>query len=209
VDLKQSFDAQERVTSEQRDSNGDCKLDTWLSFENGRLVLQAQDTKGLGKPDVLNHLDAKGNIIVQEVASDGRRPDKKIFLGPGGVVTSQCVLSDDGKRLNARALVQNGNVTSVLIDSRGKGVADTRQILRGGQLAELQADTNGDTVVDVVQYFAGADVRQQDEDTNFDGVVDQRFQGKAAVSVPPNTKVPGERFEQLGCGAFDRFWSKR
>ena len=80
---------------------------------------------------------------------------------------------------------------------------------KGGQLAELQADTNGDTLPDVVQYFAGADVRQQHEATNFDGVIDRRFQGQTAVTVPRNTRVPGEKFEKLGCGSFDRFWSKR
>ena len=158
---------------------------------------------------MLNHVDAKGNVTVQEVASNGRTPDKKLFLGPGGVVLSQCLLSEDGKRLNARAIVQNGVVTEVLIDSNGKGTADTRQVLRGGQLVELHADTNGDGRPDVVQYFAGEEIRQQDEDTDFDGLVDQRFQGNQPQAVPANTKLAGDAFGKLGCGAFHRFWWKR
>jgi hypothetical protein len=119
------------------------------------------------------------------------------------------VLSEDGKRLNARALVDGGQVTEVLIDSSGKGVADTRQVLRGGQLAELHADTNGDMKPDVVQYFDGEKVRQQDEDTDFDGMVDQRFQGDKPVSVPAKTRLPGEPFAKLGCGTFHAFWRQR
>jgi hypothetical protein len=172
-------------------------------------VRQGQDTQGRGRPDVLNYVDAKGNVTVQEVASNGKSPDKKLFLGPGGVVLSQCLLSDDGKRLNARALVQNGTVTEVLIDSSGKGSADTRQVLRDGQLVELHADTNGDGRPDVVQYFAGEEIRQQDEDSDFDGFVDQRFQGNQPVAVPANAKLAAEDFGKLGCGTFHAFWWKR
>jgi hypothetical protein len=61
----------------------------------------------------------------------------------------------------------------------------------------------------VVQTYSGGALANQDEDTDYDGVIDQRFQGQTAVSVPPGTRVAGEKFGKLGCGSFHRFWWKR
>jgi len=88
-------------------------------------------------------------------------------------------------------------------------VADTREVWQGNEILRLEADTNGDRQPDVVQYFSGGQVARQDEDLDFDGVADQRFEGSQPVSLPPGTKLPGEKFDKLGCGSFHRFWWKR
>jgi hypothetical protein len=209
-DLKQWFDANEKVRAEYKDTTGDCKTDVWTYFDKGRLVREGQDSQGNGRPDLLNHFDAKGNAVAQEVASDGRNPDKKFLLGPGGVVKAQCTLSEDGKKLNTRAVVdRQGNVLEVLTDTTGNGVADQRIVYRGGEAVRLDADTNADRKPDVAQHYAGGQVTHQDEDVDFDGVIDRRFRGDQPAEVPAGTAMPGESFGKLGCGSFHRFWWKR
>ena len=172
---------------------------------------QGLDSKGVGQPDVLNHLNPDGSVRVQEVASgdNGGNPDKKLFLAADGSVVSQCLLGDDKKRLSARAIVKAGVVSEVLLDTTGNQYADTRQILSDGRLVRVDADTNNDHMADVVQTYNGDALAHQDEDTNGDGVVDQRFEGNKPVPVPPNTKISREAFTRLDCGSFDGFWWKR
>jgi hypothetical protein len=198
------------VRAEYRDTNGDCKIDTWSFFENEKLVRQGLDSKGKGEPDVLNHLNADGTITVQEVVSgaNGASPDKKLFLAADGSVVSQCLLGEDKKRLSARAIVKGGVVTEVLIDTTGSQYADTRQVMSEGRLVRVEADTNKDHIPDVVQTYDGDALAHQDEDTNGDGIVDQRFEGNKSVPVPPGTKIPREAFTKLDCGSFDGFWWK-
>jgi hypothetical protein len=150
-------------------------------------------------------------VSVQEVASgeNGINPDKKLFLNGSGQVTAQCLLSEDKKKLNTRAIVSGGAVNEILLDTTGDLWADTRQVLSGGQVTRLDADTNGDRLPDVVQTYSGGALANQDEDTDFDGVIDQRFQGQTPVDVPPGTRVPGGEFGKLGCGSFHRFWWNR
>ncbi|MDJ0852485.1 MAG: hypothetical protein QNK04_29285, partial [Myxococcota bacterium] len=155
------------------------------------------------------HFNAKGQAVIQEVATDGKAPDKKLFLGDGGVVTAQCTLDQEGKKLNTRAVVEGGLVTEVLYDTTGNGVVDTREVWKGNEILRLEADTNEDRRPDVVQYYSGGAVKFQDEDVDFDGLVDHRFEGEQAVSVTNGTSVPDTRFDNLGCGSFSRFWWKR
>ena len=173
------------------------------------MVRIGQDTKSRGYPDSLNILDSEGRAIIQEISSNGRQPDQKLFLGSGEVVTAQCLLGEDGKKLSTRAVVVEGAVTERLHDTTGNSVADTREVYQFGQLARLDADTNGDRRTDVVQYFAGGEMQRQDEDIDFDGVIDRRFENGQPVDVPPDTRVPGAAFDSLGCGSFHRFWWKR
>jgi hypothetical protein len=151
-------------------------------------------------------------VAVQELASGarGRQPDQKLFLASDGTVTAQCLLGEDGKRLDTRARVREGAVDEVLIDTDADNVADTRQVLdSAGQLVRLDADTDGDRRPDVVQVYAGGALLHQDEDTDADGAVDRRFQGDAAVAVPEGARIEGGPFSALGCGSFDSFWWKR
>jgi hypothetical protein len=175
------------------------------------LVRQGLDTNGDGKPDTLNQLDAQGRVRVQEVASDGSAtPDKRTFLDERGQATAQCLLGEDKKKLNTRALVSGGVITELLIDTTGNGYADTRQVLsKSGDVVRVEADTNGDHKPDVVQTYQGGALVFQDEDTNFDGKIDQRFKGTAPVAVPAGAKIEDAPFEKLDCGSFDRFWWKR
>ncbi|MHC4422998.1 MAG: hypothetical protein ACYS1E_20775 [Planctomycetota bacterium] len=197
------------MRAEYKDTAGNCKTDLWTYIADGRVVREGQDTQGNGRPDLLNHFDAAGQAVVQEVASNGRSPDKKLLLGPGGVVTAQCTLSEDGKKLSTRANVENGIVTEVLHDTTGNGVADTREVWQSNEILRLEADTNDDRRPDVVQHFSGGQVVRQDEDVDYDGVADQRFEGNQPVNLPPGTKLPGAKFDKLGCGNFHRFWWKR
>jgi hypothetical protein len=199
-----------KVRAEYADTNGDCKTDTWSYFEKDVLVRQGQDTDGNGRPNVLNHFDAKGVMTVQEVANNGRSPDQKLILGPGGVVTGQCSLDEAGKKLNTRAVVSNGQVTEVLYDSTGNGTADTRQVLENGVIVRLDADTNDDGRPDVTQYFdASGNMTRQDEDVDYDGKVDQAFQGQKPIQGAAGKPISGAKFGKLGCGSFHRFWWKR
>ena len=93
-DLKQWFDAGEQVNAEYRDTNADCKIDQWSFYENTRLVRLGQDTSGDGNPDLLNFIGEGGQAVQQEVVagSNGKGPDKKLFLGPGESVVAQCLL---------------------------------------------------------------------------------------------------------------------
>jgi hypothetical protein len=211
IDLKQWFDGKDQVSAEYRDTNADCKIDQWSFYENTQLVRLGQDTSGDGNPDALNFIGPDGKATAQEVAtgSNGKGPDKKLFLGPGEVVVAQCLLNPQTKKLDTRAVVEGGVVTEVLIDGVGKGVADTREVYQGGQRVRLDADTNADRKPDVIQYFKADAVSRQDEDTNFDGVIDQRFDGGKPASVPAGTRIPGADFGSLGCGSFHGFWKKR
>ena len=51
--------------------------------------------------------------------------------------------------------------------------------------------------------------RDQHATGRVDGLVDQRFQGSQPAAVPNNTKLAGDAFGKLGCGAFHPFWWKR
>ncbi len=208
VDLKQWFDAAENVRAEYRDTTGDCKTDVWSYFENGRLIRQGRDTRGRGRPDLLDHLDATGAIVIQEVASDGRHPDKKLYLDKSGAVSSQCLLNTEGDKLTTRATVAHGVVVEVLSDSTGNGIADTREIYENNQRVRVEADTNGDRKVDVVQSVTAAGVAVQEEDTDFDGSLDRRFEDNQLVESTHGTRV-GADFGPIGCGSFHRFWWKR
>jgi hypothetical protein len=209
IDLVQRYDAAGAVVQENKDSNGDCKIDTWTYLKDGAIVRQGQDTKGVGRPDVLTVFGADGRPVAQELVSDPkrRRPDKKLSLDASGQVTAQCVDTDGNGTLDARAVVSGGAVSEVWIDTKGKGVADQRELYQGGQRVALEADTNGDRKADVVQTFSGGAVGRQDEDTNFDGVVDQRFEGGKAVAVPAGTKLGTAPLGPLECGRFSDFWT--
>lgn len=210
-DLQQWFNGNGAVRAEYRDTTGNCKTDVWSYFEQKALVRQGLDSQGKGRPDVFNHMNGNGSVRVQEVASgeNGRNPDKKLFLDASGQVTAQCLLDEEKKRLNTRALVSGGAVTEILIDTTGDRFADTRQVLRGGQLVRLDADTNGDRAPDVVQTYQGGELTYQDEDSDFDGNVDQRFRGQTPVDVAAGTKLAAPAFGKLDCGSFHRFWWKR
>jgi hypothetical protein len=211
TELTQSYDSAGNVTAESKDTNGDCKIDTWTYLESGVVVRQGQDTKAAGRPDVLTIFGADGKPIAQELVSDPKRkrPDKKLTLDANGQVTSQCVDTNGNGTLDARAIVAGGVVTEVWIDTKGKGIADQRELYEGGQRAALEADTNGDKRVDVVQVFAGGQLARQDEDTNYDGVVDQRFEGGKPVAVPAGTKIGTAPLGPLDCGRFSDFWTAR
>ena len=157
------------------------------------------------------HYDATGTPTSQEVASGGRQPDKKLLLGPGGVVIAQCTLSEDGKRLNTRANVDtNGTVVAVLTDTSGNKIADQRVVYSGGAVSRIEVDTNGNRKPNAAIYYdASGQPTHQDEDADHDGIADHRFQGQEPVALPEGTRIPGERFGPLGCGGFHRFWWKR
>ncbi len=192
IDLRQWYDGKEQVRAEYLDSTGNCKTDVWSYYENGKLARQGIDTKGRGRPDVLNHLDRSQNVVIQEVASDGGDPDKKLFLAAGGKVTAQCFLDDAKKKLNTRTVVSNGQVVEVLVDTTGNGVADTREIYENGDRIRLEVDTNDDRRPDVVQAVGEGGLPLQDEDVDFDGVVDRRFQGDQLVETASGTEIAGE-----------------
>ena len=197
------------MTSEQKDSNGDCKIDTWTYLANGAVVRQGQDTKGLGKPDVLTVFGPDGKPSEQELISDPKRkrPDKRLWLDASGQVTAQCLDTDGNGTLDARAIVSNGAVSEVLLDTKGKGKVDQREVYKGGQRVALEADTNGDHKVDVIQTFEGGQLARQDEDTNFDGTIDRSFAGGKAAPPPANPKISSEPFAGLDCGRFSDFWT--
>ena len=73
------------MSAESRDTNADCKIDQWSFYENAKLVRQGHDTNGDGNPDALNFFGPDGKATQQEVAtgSNGKGPDKKLFLGAG------------------------------------------------------------------------------------------------------------------------------
>ena len=161
------------------------------------MVRQGQDTKGLGKPDVLTVFGPDGKPSEQELISDPKRkrPDKKLLLDASGQVTAQCLDTDGNGTLDARAIVANGAVTEVLLDTKGKGKVDQREVYKGGQRVRLEADTNGDHKADVIQTFDGQNqLARQDEDTNFDGTIDRSFAGGKAAPPPANPKISSEPF---------------
>ncbi|MCH8134325.1 MAG: hypothetical protein IIA30_17405, partial [Myxococcales bacterium] len=209
VDLRQWFTSAGKVRAEYVDNDGNCKTDSWSYFEADVLVRQGQDTNGNGRPNFLNHFNKQGEMTIQELANNGRDPDQKLMLGPGGVVTGQCSLDEKGKKLNTRAVVRNGQVTEVLYDGSGNGIADTREVYENGALARLDADTNGDGKPDVTQFFTGGKMTRQDEDLDYDGSVDRAFQGQTPLDVGANTPISGAKFGKLGCGSFHGFWWKR
>jgi hypothetical protein len=183
-------------------------MDSWVAQRNGKVVHQAQDSQGKGRPDVLILYDSEGRAIAQEVVSDGkRRPDKRIFLDAAGAVTGQCLDTDANGSLDARATVSGGAVTEVLLETRGK--VDRREIYSGGQRVRLEADTNGDRKVDVIQTFSGQNLARQDEDSNYDGKIDQSFEAGKPVAVPANPNIANATLPALDCGRFNDFWKGR
>ena len=212
MDLRQWFEPGGAVRTEYRDTTGDCQFDHWSFYENGGLVRQALDTRGAGSPEVLNHMNGGGHIAIQELASGARgsQPDQKLFLDEAGGVRAQCLLGEDGRKLDTRTLVRDGVVREVLQDTSGDGWADTRQVLNeAGEVVRLDADTNADRRPDVVQVYAGGALLHQDEDSDGDGRVDRRFRGDQSAEVPADARIEGDRFRTLDCGSFDGFWWKR
>jgi hypothetical protein len=207
--VKQWFDTDGNVRADYRDTTGNCKTDAWSYYEKGRLVRQGLDTQGRGRPDVLNHLNAEGAVVIQEATSNGRNPDKKLFLDAGGAVTAQCQLNESGDKLTTRAIFANAELVEILVDTTGNGIADQREVYRNGARVRLDADTNGDRKPDVVQSVAPSGTSIQEEDTDFDGIVDRRFEGDRLVGTAGDSRIPGAEFGRLGCGSFHRFWWKR
>jgi hypothetical protein len=158
----------------------------------------------------LNHFDSNGILTVQEVVSDGgRNPGKKLFLNAAGEVTAQCLLDADGKKLNVRTIVVGSEIVEALIDTTGNGVVDTREVYEDQERVRMDIDTNGDRKPDVTITTLPGGVSRQDEDTDFDGIVDLRFDGDMPVDIAAGTKLAGDKFPNLDCGSFDRFWWKR
>ena len=89
-----------QVIAEEKDSNGDCRMDTWSYYgaTSGRLTRQARDSDFDGKPDLLVGFDAQRRIRSQELAGPGGRPAKKILLDEAGNEERQCIDSTgDGR----------------------------------------------------------------------------------------------------------------
>ena len=82
IDLRQWLDAKGKVTAEEKDTTGSCKIDTWSDYEAGKLVRQGRDPDGRGHATVLSHFDtARASWYGQELISgQGTRPDKKLFI---------------------------------------------------------------------------------------------------------------------------------
>ena len=79
------------MTAEEKDTTRDCKSDTWNYYHNGKLVRQGLATAHKGYPDLLYaRIDGEGRVTVQENASQGKRPDKKLYLTTAGEVYRQC-----------------------------------------------------------------------------------------------------------------------
>jgi hypothetical protein len=194
------------LQTQETDSNGDGRVDTWSGFDSaGKPVREARDTNGDGKPDVLTRFDENGRGVEQDVVEgNATRPNKKLFLAPDGSVTAQCLDTNGDGKFDARATVESGTVSEVILDTDANGVPDQREIYQGGERVRLEADTNKDKRPDVVQTFSAGNVVRQDEDTNFDGKIDRSFQGTKSVPVT-DPKAPSP-LPALNCGPLDPFW---
>ena len=210
MDVKRWFDRNEMVRAEYRDTNGDCRTDLWSYYVDKRLVRRGQDREGRGRPDVLVLFDRRGRPEIQEATSGANAsPDRRVFFGPNGDVSIQCVDSNASGASDTRAEFEAGQLVRVLIDTRGDGVADQREIHRDGQLVRLEADTNGDRKPDVIQHFRDGQAVRQDEDTDFDGRIDRRFEEQKLVALDETPEIPDGRFGELDCGTFHAFWTRR
>ena len=213
VDLRQWFDAREKVSAEytrhQRRLQ-DRRLELLRERRAGAPGPRHERRRSARRAEPARRAGPRARAGGRRAAATARARTSACSSTRTGQVVAQCLLGEDKKKLNTRALVKGGVVVEVLIDSSGKGFADTRQVLsKTGEVVRVEADTNADRKPDVVQTYEGGALAFQDEDTNFDGAIDQRFQGTTPVAVPAGARVPDEPFGKLDCGSFDRFWWKR
>jgi hypothetical protein len=201
-----------KVIAEEKDTDGDCRMDTWSYYgaTSGQLTRQARDSDFDGKPDLLVGFDAQRRIRSQELAGPSGRPDKKILLDTDGNEERQCIDSTGDGRFDLVVFRDGSELRetwTVSASSTGDDPrADQRDIYEGGRRARVEIDTQGDGRPDVVQYLdENEDVVRQDEDSNHDGRLDLRFEGGRALAVDEPPSSP-PALERLGCGAFDRFW---
>ncbi len=215
IEVTSWLNKQGDVIAEEKDTHGDCRMDTWSYYasggdDGGRLTRQARDSDFDGRADLLVSFDGQRRIRSQELAGPDGRPTKKIFLDASGSEERQCldssgdgrfdlVLFRDGDRLRETWLVSQPGQSS---DPR----ADQRDIYKDGQRVRVEIDTRGQGRPDVVQYLdADERVVRQDEDSNHDGRLDLRFENDQPVPVADPPEAP-PALQKLDCGGFDRFW---
>jgi len=205
-DVEERYDAKGLLVRQNLDENGDCRIDLWSRLQGERVIWQARDERGTGKPTVLVKFDASGKPEIQEQISEGSsRPDVKVFFDDAGDIRSQCVDNDGNGRFDVRYRFSGGQVRTGLVDGDGDGRGETRQVFENGQAVRSEVDTNGDGRADVAQYLEGGQMVRQCEDADYDGRVDRCFEGQSLVDVTGVTDL-SEPLGELGCGGFDAFW---
>lgn len=210
VDIRRWLNRNGDVTAEEKDSDRDCRYDTWNYYKKGRLFRQGRDTEGRGQAHLLYEFDTQGRIVIQEIASTlqktkSRKPNKKVYYADSGDVTRQCTDQDGDGLFELQLSFAGGVVSHALLDSQNDGQADRREIYRDGKLWRVEADTNSDGRPDVVQEYEGRSVVQQDEDTDFDGRIDVRFRNGKPVELNDSVEAPG-KLPHMDCGEFSSFW---
>jgi antitoxin component YwqK of YwqJK toxin-antitoxin module len=206
VDIRQWINKKSEVTAEEKDSDGNCKYDTWNYFTDGRLRGQGRDTEGRGYGHLYYVFDKQGNVQVQEIAgAKSNKPEKKAFYSSGGDVVRQCTDNDRDGDFESEMSFEFGVARMATSDSDNSGTPDRREFYEAGALVRVEADTNGDGRPDVAQDYAGGQVSRQDEDTDFDGEIDVRFEEGKPIPLKDTLPAPS-KIPNFDCGQFNAFW---
>src|SRR5574337_855663 len=95
---KYFYDKKGQVIREEVDSAGSGGIDTWITYQDGRPILQAVDTNKDGRPDTWYHLSADRQVERTEKDSNGDgKPDVWITYHQGVPIKAEQDLDFDGR----------------------------------------------------------------------------------------------------------------
>ncbi|OGP85700.1 MAG: hypothetical protein A2Y95_06635 [Deltaproteobacteria bacterium RBG_13_65_10] len=132
------------------DTDGDGKLDTWMSVVNGQITRLARDTDHDGKPDFTTTFSA----------GEGQ-PLADVQYKPG---TEQIV---------SKTEYEQGVTSKREADDNGDGKPDHWWYHAGGRLAKEARDTDGDGKIDEMKLYRDEKVVRIEYDVNHNGKFDK------------------------------------
>ena len=95
---KSFYDEKGQIIREEVDSTGSGKIDTWITYKDGKPILQAVDTDKDGKPDTWYHIGSDGQVARAEKDRNGDgKADIWITYQQGMSVRQEQDLDFDGR----------------------------------------------------------------------------------------------------------------
>jgi len=144
------------VKDMQLDTDGDGKVDAWVTITEGNITRLARDTDHDGRPD-FNTTFSRGEgqpLAEEHVKPDTGQVASRTEYEQG--VTSKKEADDNGDgRPDHWWYYLGGRLSRETRDTDGDGKVDETKVYRGKQLAEVQTDENRDGTFDRTDFIEG------------------------------------------------------
>jgi len=189
------YDDAELVSQKQTDTNGDCKADEFVFYENGVAVRGETDRNHDGHVDAWAEFASDGAFIRQRFDESGDgKPDRTITFAGEYPSTREEDRNGDG-RTDLLISFEAGVPTASEEDSNFDGQLDKWSWFEQGNPVRVEEDRDHDRKVDLRAEFAqnGTKLVEQ-QDTTSDGELDVQitYQDGVRSRVDADTDANGE-----------------